>query len=304
MRKKRFLTMERRDNYKGYLFAAPWVAGFLLFFLYPLSQSFLLSFSQIRDISIFQFAFQGLNNYRNAFLQDVNFVPLLMGSIRNTLLNTPIVVVFSLFIAILLNRNLRLKGLYRMGFLLPVLLGSGAVMQNLRGNAAVVDFTSGMQGASSGIESADLTGIGLTQQLTMMLGPVAAGYLQTVLNQVSAILWMSGIQIILFLGALQTIPVAYYEAALCDGASEWEKFWKITLPLSMPVVLLVTIYTIIDYFTHMDNSVMVYIIQVSFADFNLAYGSALSWIYFLFVSLFVAAAFLLMRRHVFYMGDK
>jgi len=298
------MTIQRRDILSGFLFTSPWFIGFFLFFFYPLSQSIRLAFSNITDITEFRMAWTGFDNFANAFARDIQFFPLLLDSVGNMLANTPIVVVFSLFIAILLNREIRGKGLFRVAFLLPVLLGTGIVMQTIRGNYGVVDISSQMGSASTGPGGAELGEIGINHYLVTLIGPVAAGYLQAVLRKVSEILWMSGIQIILLLGSLQTIPTPYYEAALCDGASEWEKFWKVTLPLTMPTILLVTVYTVIDSFTSADNGVIRYITGVSFANFNLAYGSALSWMYFLLVGIVILAVFAIMRRRVFYMGEK
>lgn len=303
--RRKFMTMQRREALSGYMFILPWIIGFCLFFAYPLSQSIRLAFSQIADITKFRLRWDGLTHFKYALVEETDFLPNLTTSVRNTILNTPIVVVFSMFIAILLNRDIKFKGLFRTAFVLPVLLGSGVVMQNLRGNAGTVDFAGQLSSVTTAVESgADLTQIGLSEQLAILIGPRLAGYLNTVLQQVSNILWMSGIQIILFLGALQTIPHSYYEAAVVDGASEWEKFWKITLPLVMPTTLLVTVYTIIDYFTSGDNTVIRFISDKTFANLNLGYGSALSWMYFLVIGVILSIVFWILRRFVFYMGDK
>ena len=114
---------------------------------------------------------------------------------------------------------------------------------------------------------------------------------------------MSGIQIVIFLGALQTIPSSYYEAAYCDGASEWEKFWKITLPLTMPNILLNTVYTMIDYLSSTDNEVVTYIRDTGLTGGNVTFGSAMGWVYFLTSGIIILIVFLILKRFTFY-GDE
>lgn len=307
MKNKKYLTMTMKESLIGYVFTSPWMIGFILFFAYPLLYSIMLAFSNVEDIVSFKLKFIGFKNFANAFIKDIDFAPMLLNSAWNMAVKTPVVVVFSLFIAILLNRDIKGKSLYRAAFFLPVLLGAGAVMQTLQGNSSYLSFGADgqmMQTAASGTDMMSLKEIGVSDRIAMLLGPVAASYVQQVLNQVSAILWMSGIQIIIFLGALQTIPAAYYEAAYCDGATEWEKFWKITLPLMMPTILLNIIYTMIDYFTNIENAVINYTITVTFKDFRLGYGSALGWTYFAIVGVLVMVVFTAMKKHTFYMDEK
>ena len=115
-------------------------------------------------------------------------------------------------------------------------------------------------------------------------------------------MWISGVQIIIFLGVLQTIPTQLYEASVVDGASEFDKLWKITIPLTMPAILLNIVYTLIDSFTRTDNKVIAYISEVSFKNFMLSYGSALSWTYFSIIGVLLILIFIVMKRYTFYMG--
>ena len=307
MRKTR-LSMTQKENLKGYIFTAPWVIGFCLFFLYPLISSIQLAFSRVTNVQKFTLVFYGLENFRKAFVEDVEFIPALLTSLGDSIIKTPIVVVFSLFIAILLNQKLKLRGIYRALFLLPVIIGTGIVLQTLQGNSATLAFSPqspSMETTTNIVDtSIDIGEIDLSERMTMILGPNIAGGVEVVLDQISDSLWMSGIQIILFLGALQSIPDTYYEAAMCDGATAWEKFWKITLPMIMPNMLIVVVYTMISYFTSSENVVMTYVTDSSFKSLELAYGSAMGWIYFLLIGILLAAVFALFRRLTFYAGDK
>lgn len=295
-----------RENRMGYVFVLPWVIGFCAFFLYPLIYSLVLAFSHVTNVQNFTTVFRGFENFQKALFEDVNFLPYLLQSVWGALIKVPIITVFSLFIAILLNQNLKLKGLYRALFLLPVVIGSGVVLDTLQGNSATLDISSTMQSATAAQQQTmvNLDSLEVSDQLASMLGSNLAAGVQVMLEQISEGLWMSGIQIIMFLGSLQGIPDTYYEAAMCDGATGWEKFWKITLPMITPSVLVVVIYTMITYFTSLNNEVMAYVVDTSFRNLEFDYGSAMGWIYYTVIGLMLSVVFAVFRRISFYAGDK
>lgn len=297
VKKVRKSKLRSNEDRWGYFFVAPWIIGLLSFFAYPLIFSIVLSFSRVTDLSSIKLEFVGWENYAKAFLRDERFLPLLGESTLDILTKTPVVVIFSLFIAILLNRNIRLKGFFRVAFFLPVLLGTGVVMSTINGSLVTSTTQMAAQAAETLAEETTQASNGF---LVMLVGRPIANALQTILETVTDVLWMSGIQIIIFLGALQTIPESYYEAAYCDGASEWEKFWKITLPLTMPTILLNSVYTMIDYLSSMDNVVVEYCRSVGFDDRLLGPGSALSWIHFLASGVLILAVFFILRRFTYY----
>lgn len=301
-------SVRARENRMGYVFVAPWMIGFGAFFLFPLCFSLVLSFSHVANLQHFTLEYVGWEHYLNALLVDVDFVPKLLSSMLDALIKTPIIVVFALFIAILLDRKIPGKGIYRALFLLPVVIGSGVVLDTLQGNSATLAFSpqsaSMEQTAAQTAAMVDVGSIEMSDRLTMLLGSDLAALVETMLTYVSESLWMSGIQIILFLGALQSVPDAYYEAAMCDGATGWEKFWKITLPMVTPTILIVVVYTLITYFTSSDNEVMVYVVDTSFTNLELDYGSAMGWIYFLLIGAALGVVFAASRRTTFYAGDR
>lgn len=307
MRSGKKRSVREREMRMGYVFVAPWIIGFVLFFLFPLAFSLVLSFSHVTNLQNFTLEAVGWKNYLDALLVDVDFVPKLLSSLLDALVKTPIIVVFSLLIAILLDRNIPLKGVYRALFLLPVVIGSGVVLETIQGNGATFSFTPqsvSMQQTTQAITTVDVGSIEMSARLTMLLGEKMASVVEVMLDYISQSLWMSGIQIILFLGALQSVPDTYYEAAVCDGATGWEKFWKITLPMVTPTILIVVVYTLISYFTSADNAVMVYVVDTSFTSLKLDYGSAMSWIYFLLIGLALGIVFAVSRRMTFYADDR
>ena len=297
--------LRSRENLWGYVFTAPWMIGFALFFAYPFIYSIILAFSRITNPAEFKFAWDGISNFLTAFTEDVDFLPKVGQSLLDMVIKTPVVVVFSLFIAILLNRNLKGKGIFRVLFFLPVLLGTGIVLNTINGSLGADTAQAAQEAAQqAAVAEGGMEGYSSSVGLTvMLLGPDIALALEEILSVVTDVLWMSGIQIVIFLGALQTIPSSYYEAAYCDGASEWEKFWKITLPLTMPNILLNTVYTMIDYLSSTENEVVMYCRDVGLVQNKLTVSSAMSWIYFLASGVIILIVFLILKRFTYYADE-
>lgn len=291
MKKKRGLNMRQRHILEAYFFILPWIIGFCIFFANPIAQSFRLSMSKITKLNGFVMEWAGTVNYERAFLWDVNFIPMFIKTMSDTLVNTPITMVFALFIAMMVNKKIVFKGFFRTVFFLPVLLGTGFVMKQILG-----------LGAGAGATSA-IGNIELPRIFYMYLGDftvVIAGFLE----RITIIFWKSGVQIILFLAGLQGISSSLYEAAKCDGATSWEMFWKITFPMISPVILLNFIYTLIDSFTDSNNPLVEYMLEYTFTNNLFEYGAAMSWIYFSFIFLICMLAFGIAKKFVFNIGEK
>lgn len=277
----------RRKSLFGYVFISPWLVGTLLIFLYPIAYSIVISFSEIVNVTENELRFVGLANYVRALVEDVTFIPTYLDTIQETLVHTPLINVFAMYIALLLNRDIRCRGLFRATFFLPVMLGTGFIMQQLLGQKVDADA----------MEMA--RGLLLPEQLTLYLGPSVTGFIQDFLSQITIILWKSGVQIIIYLAGLQSISPSLYEAARVDSATEWEIFWLITLPMMAPMILLNLIYTVVDSFTDASNPIVDYIYQIGFeGPSQFEYASAMSWFYFLFVMILIGIIFLVMRRFV------
>jgi len=277
------LRLETKKKLEGYLFISPWVAGFLVFFAFPIVTSLILSFSHITNIRGLQTVFVGWSNYSVAFTYDVTFIPMFISVVRTTLIRTPLIIIFSLIIAIFANKKLALKGFFRVVFFLPVLLGSGFVMQQLLGQG--VD--------QQAMEVA--RGILLPNEVLLYLGPKVAGFVNIFLTNITLVLWKSGVQILLFLASLQGISKSLYEAAKVDSATEWEVFWKISLPMISPVILLNLVYTVVDSFNDVTNPIVDYIYMWGFTRSNFEYAAAMGWIYLVFIMLLIGLIFLIMR---------
>ena len=285
--KKRSLSMSQREALTGLFFVGPFLIGTCVFFLYPVISSFLLSFgSTDKKHAGFHIVLTGFQNYYSAFFVDTNFVPKLLRVVQGTLISIPLIVIFSLLLAVLLNKLTWIKGFFRVVVILPFLLGTGEVMTQL--------LNQGIDSQIIAISNGNV----LPRQFILYLGTGVVTALDTLFGTIVKVLWSSGVQILLFLSAIQSISPSLYESARIDGANEYEMFWKITIPVVSPIILLNAIYTIISSFTESSNVVLLYIKD---QVLNLAahgYAAALGWIYFAFIALLIGVVALLVGKYV------
>jgi ABC-type sugar transport system permease subunit len=269
----------------GYLFTLPGVVGLLLFFMYPFISSFQMSFSKVDSFTQNIKTFVGLNNYKDAFFSDIYFSPKLLEVIGNTLINLPLIIIFSLFVAYLLNKKIVGLGIFRTLFFLPVMLGSGFIMQQL------------MQQDIQSKSMLIVINFLLPDDVSKAIGATGVTVILDFLARLSTIFWKSGVQIIIFLSGLQGINKSLYEAASVDSASGWEKFWLITLPLIVPTMFLNVIYTIIDFCADANNSVVSYIMGIGFGKYSNQFelAAAMGFIFFLFVIFLIGLIFIVFK---------
>ena len=281
------LSADSKKKIEGYIFISPFIIGFFLFFMSPIFQSVRLSFSNIsKMIGMSELSGAGFSNYLYAFTGDVEFLPIFLSAVQNMLINTPMILVFSLIIAIMINKDIKAKGLFRIIFFLPFLLGTGYVMKQLLGLG--LDQMAMSQAKN----------VLLPAQLTDVLGDSVVAILSGFLNRITLVLWKCGVQIIIFLSGLQGISTSLYESARCDSATEWDIFWKVTLPMMSPIIFLNMIYTVVDSFNDSNNGVINYFVNMSFSQNRICYASALSWVYFLFIAAVLSIIFVFMGRIV------
>lgn len=278
--------LQKRKALVGYSFIAPWILGVSVFFLFPVIFSLIFSLSEIENPATFTFRLVGIENYVSAFVADTKFLPYFLGSVRDTFINLILIIFFSFFVALAVNRKIRFRGFFRVVFFLPVILGTGFILEQILGE--------NLQEQSINVVR-DLL---FTEEVVRNLPTEFMEMVQELLNRITVVLWNSGVQILLFLTGLQGISQSVYEAARVDAAGEWEQFWLITLPLMSPMILLVIVFTIVSSFTNASNEVLTYILEVAFQKNDLELSSAMGWIYFVFIILFVGIAFFLMRKPI------
>ena len=283
MKKK---TLESRRKRQPLLFLAPWLLGTAVFFLFPVFYSLAISFSNLENPSTLQMTFAGLEHYHHALFVDTGFVGYLLEIFKTTITQTPVVVIFSLFIAILVNRKFPGRGLFRTVFFLPVILGPGFVMEQL--------MDQGLQEEAMKVVSQLI----LQDDVILYLGEKGTSFVQGFLSLLTQVFWRSGVQIVIFLAGLQKIPVSLYEAARIDAASSWETLWYITLPLISPMILLNVVFTFVDYFTDSSNVVMELLNYLMFTYAQFEYAAAAGWLYFLLIFIIMGITWLILRPFV------
>ena len=296
-KRRRFLTMERRWGLAGVAFVSPFIIGFFLFFLFPVITSVQYSFSEVSwDAGRIVTTHVGLENYQHIFFRDPEFLQLLADYFMTMVPQLAIVLIFSMFIALVLKQDFRGRTVARAVFFLPVIVSSGIVM-NILGN----DLTNQAAQESTAIF---ITNNRVLTELMFNAG-VGGAMIDQVLEVISSIFdlaWRSGVQILLFLAALIAIPKSFYEASTIEGASSWSTFWKITFPMISPFILVCLVYTIVDSFTDYDNELINYIYQ-NIRDLFYGTASAMSWVYTVSVFAVMAIILGLVSRRVFYMVE-
>ncbi|MDF2724431.1 MAG: transporter permease [Paenibacillus sp.] len=264
---------------EGSLFIAPWTIGFLAFMLFPLGYSLYMSFHQVRILGTgIEVTPVGLKHYKYILLENGAILyNQLFPFLRQSLLMLPIILIFSLLVAIMLNQKFPGRALFRSIFFLPVIFTTGQVVR---------EFMTQGEGDLGFISRYNITSL-VSQNLTSTW----ASPIITVMGSFVLILWYSGVQILIFLAGRQTIGTSVYEAARIDGASPWEVFWKITLPGMTPFILLNLIYTTVDLFTFPTNPILTQVNSTNYGQ-----SSALAWIYFVIILLFLGIVMWIFQR--------
>ncbi len=280
---RRSITIGTREALYGYSFVIIWIIGFALFTAIPLVQTFLYSLNQV-TVSATGIILDSVKwaNYSRALFTDPTFVQLLIEYSIETLVSVPIVIIFSMIIALFLNLKFRFKGIFRTIFFLPVVITSGPVIRELTA-----------QGATSvpGITNTAAVGEFLAQLPVYLRNPI-----EYLLTSFILILWYSGVQILIYLSSLQKIDKSIYEAAAIDGASAWESFWKITLPSLSKTTVINAVYTIITLSHFSENKVIKYIYSQTYAvEGGIGYSSAMSFLFFIVLVVLLLIIYLLLN---------
>lgn len=306
--RRRGASLQAKKARVGWLFVAPFIFGFFLIYIPIIFGSLKYSFNEIDILSGggYELVWVGFKNYATA-IADTTFMETLANGIVGLIIDIPTILLFSLFIAILLNQKMPGRTAFRAIFFIPVLLTTGLIASIDSGNLIAQNMgstTSGIDtGASAETGAASIVSATDMQSLFsgMIVGKELATYVADMVNKIFDIVNRSGVQMLIFLAGLQGISPSIYESCEIEGASAWETFWKITLPMISPMILVNAVYTVIDSFTSGDNKVMTYINNLynQAGDSNVI-SSAMAWMYFLLVILIVAAVAGIISSVVFY----
>ena len=306
-KRKRGASLDVRKARAGWIFILPFLIGFVLIYLPVVFDSIKYSFHEIKILvgGGYELKWVGWKNYSDAILVDTSFVTTLVAGLKQLILDIPSIVLFSLFVAIILNQKIAGRAAFRAIFFIPVILTTGLIADIDAGNT-MNDYMSNAKGIDDGSgeesQATEIVSVMDVENLFrgMMIGTEIVEYVVQMVNNIFNIVNRCGVQMLIFLSGLQSISPAIYESCSIDGASGWETFWKITLPMVSPMILVNTVYTIIDAFTSSDNKVMAYISTVYEQANGNVLSSAMSWMYFLIVILIIAAVAGILSAFIFY----
>lgn len=290
--------LQRRKAISGYLFIAPFIIGFLAFMVKPLFQSLYMSFCTVEvSPNGIHNVFKGLANYIQAFTIDTEFNRLLVEEISRMCINSLAIMVFSFFVALILNQKFKGRALVRAIFFLPVILSSGVILGVESNNALLANLQNMVEETTS---TTSVTDAIKSILLTSGIGASAFEKVFDIVDGIYDVAIASGIQIIIFLSGLQTISTNMYEAAAIEGCTAWESLWKITFPMISSLFLVNWIYTIVDFCMRSDNQVMEKISDQMIQYINYGFASAMSWIYFLIVIVIIGVSSFIISKGVYY----
>ena len=296
-------SLDARKARSGYIFVLPFLLGIVLIYLPILADSIWFSFNDVdvntENITQLKLTFRGFDHYKAAFETKAFTVALLAG-LQQLIFEVPAIIVFSLFIAVVLNNNMLGRAAFRAIFFVPVIISTG-IMESINASDIMSDNAgSGINDGSGSSGAAEIISVLDVQQLfaSMKVGGELVAYVVGIVNNVYNIINYSGVQMLIFLAGLQSISPAIYEACRIDGATGWETFWKITFPMISPMILVNSVYTIIDSFTRTTNPAMSYINNYNGPAHEV--GIAMAWMYFIIVMLIIGVVAAIASSFVFY----
>lgn len=296
--KNKLAGLQKRKAIAGYIFIAPFIIGFLVFMVKPFFQSLYMSFCDVQvGAGSFNPVWLGIDNYIRAFTIDPEYSRLLFEEILRMLVDSVAIMVFSFFVALILNQKFKGRALVRAIFFLPVILSSGVILGLETDNQLMAQLQVAIEETTSGVS---ITAAVENILRTAGVGVRAFEKVFEVIDRIYDIAISSGIQIIIFLSGLQTISASMYEAADIEGCTKWESLWKITFPMISSMFLVNWIYTIIDFCMRSDNEVIEKITKVMVDQLNYGFASAMTWIYFLIVIAFIGISSFFISKGVYY----
>lgn len=308
MKKKKKLTLLQKRKITGLLFILPWLVGFLIFYVRSIIMAGQFAFSELNmDVAEggYKLTSVGWENFRYAFRVHGSFKQILTSSVGNMLVDVPLITFFSLFMAILLNKKFKGRTIVRAIFFLPIIMSSGAITDAMQLSAQMMQGGISSQAAemiSSSNSGANAIGLNIDYFIDMFMSlglPVSLiDYIILAVGRINDIVAASGVQIIIFIAALQSIPGSIYEVAKIEGATGYETFWKVTFPMVMPHIITNMVYTIVDSFTKSEVVDLAY--KTAFTDFNYGLSSVFSLVSTIITCIILVLICGLIQRRTFY----
>ncbi len=306
VKKRKNASLDKRKARAGWIFVLPFVIGFVLIYLPIVYDSIRYSFFTMKPVlgGGMDLEFVGWANYNEALFVNPNYVTTLLTGLQNMIFDIPMILIFSLFMAVLLNQKMAGRAVFRAIFFIPVILSTG-IMESIEAQNVLSDYMEEAGGIEDGSGQSTASEIVSSMDIERMFQGMAVGeglvtYVTTAINNIYNIVNRSGVQMLIFLAGLQSISPAIYESVQIDGATSWETFWKITFPMISPMILVNAVYTIIDSFTTDSNVVMKFISNTYQQANGNVISSAMAWMYFLIVIGIIVIAAAIISAFVFY----
>ena len=305
-RRKRGASLDKRKARAGWVFVLPFVLSFIIIYLPIVFDSIKYSFNKIKigQGGGYTLEFVGWENYQEALFVDPGFVQTLTSGIQQLIFDIPAIVIFSLFMAVLLNQKMVGRAAFRAIFFIPVIISTGIIDKIDQANTMLdyMDTEGGIEDGSGQDTTGEILSAVDIERLfdNMAVGTELVTYVVSLVNNIYGIINRSGVQMLIYLAGLQSISPAIYESCDIDGATAWETFWKITFPMISPMILVNAIYTVIDSFTSQSNQVMTYISTVYDQAGGNVLSSAMAWVYFLIVLVIIGLVASVLSAYVFY----
>ena len=292
------LSYERKKSYYGYLFISAWFVGFVIFFLFPFITSIRYSFAEVSIQQGFVgMKYLGFENYKNLFIKNPDFLPAFTDTITSVLVSLPLIIVFSLFISVVLNEKFKGLAFFRAVFFLPIIIAGGIAIDIINGNYFLGLISSG------GRSEALFESKSIAEMLVNSGVPqTAVNYILEIVNSVFNLIWSSGIQILIFLSGLQSIPSTLYEVANVEGSNGWTTFWKVTVPMLAPMLVVNVFYTVVDNMISYSNSMFKLIDDYS-NNLRFDEAAAMAIINFIVIFIIVILIYIIGNRCVYYSVD-
>ena len=294
-------SLDKRKARSGYIFALPFILGIILIYIPILIDSIWDSFTVPTtdpDTGLSYIKFVGFEHYIYAFRTDTKFPPKLLEGVQQLIFEVPAILIFSLFIAVVLNQKMLGRAMFRAIFFVPVIISTG-LMESINVADEMTDQMEG--GVDMGGSQSSASEIISTMDIealfrSMKVGGELVTYVVTLVNDIYNIINYSGVQMLIFLAGLQSISPSIYEACQIEGATAWETFWKVTFPMISPMILVNAVYTIIDAFTRSTNATMSYIDKLPPGG----EPAAMYWIFFVVIMLIIAVVAGIASMFIFY----
>ncbi len=288
------LTIEQRTALNGHLYVLPFYIGFIFFFLTPIIKSISYVFCNVSfDVTGVLTEFTGLENLKYIFNKDLDFKGNLVTSVTALLWKTPVILILSLLLAMIANINMPGKGVIRSVFFLPVILSSGVVLDTIREDDIAGLMMRGSVVSANGSVVSSNSLANMLEQAGLSISIV--NLFINISNNIFDLLFNCGIPMLIFLSGLQGISPSLYEASSVEGATAWDNFWKITLPMIMPVALINLVYITVDNFASSSNLVMQQVLA-SVELLKLGEASAMVWVFCVIIAVIFAVFFAIANK--------